>query len=122
MSYSRRMVGLKRWVMPLPYAAKDDWFNRLGGLLDLVGSRNCETCNHLPQLLAGGDVGNSDFAELLEIEQGQALWKQFAVDDALTEAGDDPEADAPGKLVHRRADSLQIVRFDVLQAVSQHHP
>ena len=78
-----------------------------------------EAGDHLAEFLAGGDVGDPDFAELREIEQRQALGEQLAVDDALAEARDDPEADAAGKLVERRADALQIVRFDVLQAVAQ---
>src|SRR5437764_3136093 len=64
----------------------------------------------------------ADLAELLEVEKRQALGKQLAIDDALAQTGDDSEADATSQFVHCRADALQIVRFDVLQAVSQHHP
>ncbi len=63
-----------------------------------------------------------DFAEVGEIEQGQALGEELAVDDALAKAGDDAEADAAGKLVERGADALEVVRFDVLEAVAQHDP
>ena len=67
-------------------------------------------------------MAEADFAELLQVEQGQALGKQFAVDDALAEAGDDPEADPPRQFVERRADAAEVVRFDVLQAVAEHDP
>ena len=42
--------------------------------------------DHLAQLLPGGDVADADFAELLQVEQGQALGEQLAVDDALAKA------------------------------------
>ena len=130
------MVGLKLWVIALAIAQRSDaavtavglsFELRLGrttsGLRStLVGVGDAEPGDHLAQLLPGGDVGDADFAELLEVEQGQALGEQLAVDDALAEARDDPEADAAGELVERGADALQIVRFDVLEAVAQHDP
>src|SRR6185369_5170779 len=109
--------------MPLPYAAKAHWFNRLGDLLfDLVGAGDGEASDHLAQFLASSDVRDADLAELLQVEQRQALGEQLAIDDALAEAGDHAKADALRKLVHRGADALQIVRFDVLQAVAEHDP
>src|SRR5206468_8787051 len=65
---------------------------------------------------------DADVADLLKIKERQALGEKLAIDHALAEAGDDPEPDAPRKLVHCRADALQIVRFDVLQAISQDDP
>ena len=90
-------------------------------LLNLA-RRNRQARDHLAQLLAGGDVAEANFAELLQVEQGQALGKQLAVDDALAEAGDYAEADAAGELVKCCADTAKIVRFDMLEAVSEHHP
>ena len=52
---------------------------------------------------------DADLAELLEVEQGQALGEELAVDDALAKARNDPEADAAGKLVERRADAAKVV-------------
>jgi len=69
-----------------------------------------------------GDVGDADFAQLLQIEQGQALGEQLAIDHALAEAGDHAETHALRKLVHRRADALEVMRIDVLQAVPEHDP
>src|SRR4029079_14615649 len=91
-------------------------------LLDIVGAGDAQAGDHLAQLLARGDVGDADFAQLLQVEQGQALWEQLAVNDALTEPGYDAEADALRKLVHGGADALPVMRFDVLQAVAQHYP
>src|SRR5881227_1084764 len=91
-------------------------------LFDLVSAGNAEAGDHLSQLLSRGDVRDSDFAQLLEVEQRQALGEELAVDHALAKAGDDPEPDAAGELVERRSDALQIVRFDMLEAVSQNHP
>src|SRR5436305_706645 len=123
MSYSRRIVGLKRWDISrhceelrdeaiqkklreagLLRRARNDGLSDL--LFDLVRSRDAEARDHLAQFLAGGDVTEADLAQLLQVEQGQALREQFAVDDALAKARDDPEADALRKLVHRRADAL----------------
>src|SRR6478672_3322258 len=59
--------------------------------------------DHLPELLARGDMGEADLADRLQVEQGQALGEELAIDDALAEAGDDPEADAARQLVHRFA-------------------
>src|SRR4051812_4806624 len=127
MSYSRRMVGLKRWVMgtantPKPSSVQPRMTKSGDFLLDVVGTRNAKPRNHLPEFLAGGDVADADVAELLEVDQGQALGEQFAVDHALAEAGDDPEADPARKLVHRRADAFEVVRFDVLKPVAKHDP
>ena len=57
-----------------------------------------------------------------EVEQGQALGEQLAVDDALAKAGDDPEADAAGEFVERGADAAEVVAFDMLKAVAQNDP
>src|SRR5689334_482868 len=65
---------------------------------------------------------HSDLSKLLEIEQGQALRKELSVDNALAEARDYAEADAASELVKGGTDALQIVRFDVLEAVPQHDP
>jgi hypothetical protein len=83
-------------------------------LLLFVSAWDAEAGNHLAQLLAGGDVADANVAELLEVEQGEALGKQLAVDDTLAKTRDDAEADPAGELVERRADTLQIVRFDML--------
>src|SRR6478752_4188388 len=88
----------------------------------VVGRRNPEPGDHLAKLLTGGDVGDADFAELVEVEQRQALGEELAVDDALAEPGDDAEADAASEFVERGADATKVVRLDVLQAVPQHHP
>src|SRR4051812_37663684 len=107
MSYSRRMVGLKLWVMAKantrnaafvqPSRLPSTGGKRLSDLgLFLVRRRNRQSADHLAQLLARGDVAEADFAELLQVEQGEALGKEFAVDHALAEAGDDTESDAPG--------------------------
>ena len=106
-------------------AEHSEW--RIGSTADASSARSlgvgdAEAGDHLAQFLPGGDVGDADFAELLQVEQGQALGEQFAVDHALAEAGDDAEADAPRKLVERRADAPEIVRFDMLEAVPQHDP
>src|SRR5688572_13514275 len=90
--------------------------------LNFLGARNAQTGNHLAQLLAGGNVSHPHFAQLREVEQGQALGEQFAVDDALAQARDDAEADAAGELVQSRADAAQVVRIDVLKAVAEHNP
>ena len=86
------------------------------------GAGNAEPRDHFAQFLPGGDVGDADFAEIGEVEQGQALGEQLAVDDPLAEAGDDPEADPPRQFVERRADAAQIVRIDMLEAVAEHDP
>src|SRR3954463_16745700 len=127
MSYSRRMVGLKRWVMgtantPKPSSVQPRMTKSGDFLLDVVGTRNAKPRNHLPEFLAGGDVADANVAELLEVDQGQALGEQLAIDHALAEARDDPEADAARKLVHRGSDALQIVRLDMLQPVPEHDP
>src|SRR3982751_5603487 len=111
MSYSRRMVGLKRWVIGLPYAATALWFNRVLGdlLLDLVGAGDTEPGNHLAQFLAGSDVADADLAELRQVEQRQALGEQLSIDHPFAKTRDDSKADAARKLVHRGADALQIV-------------
>src|SRR5438270_1362016 len=93
-----------------------------GELLLFTGTGNREAGDRLPQLLAGGDVADCDVAGLLEIEERQSFGEQLAIDNALAEAGDNPEPHAPRKLVHCRADTFQIVRFDMLQAVSEDHP
>src|SRR4051794_4624197 len=124
MSYSRRMVGLKLWVIACANTRnRASVQGKLSDLLlDFVGAGDAEARDHLPKLLPCGDVADADLAQLLQVEQGQALGKQLAIDDALAETRNDSEADAASKFVHCRADALQIVRFDMLQAVSQHHP
>jgi len=67
-------------------------------------------------------VGNADFAKLREVDQRQALREQLAVDHALAEAGNHAEAHPAGEFVERGTDTPQIVRFDVLETVPQHHP
>src|SRR3569623_3555462 len=84
--------------------------------------RNGEAGDHLAQFLAGGDVADPDFAKLPEVEKGQALGKQLAVNDALAEARINPETDAARELVESGADALQIVRLNVLQAVAKDDP
>ena len=86
------------------------------------GSGNAKPGDHLAQFLARGDVADADLAELLQVEQGQALGEQLAVDDALAKARNDAEADAARKLVERRADAAHVARLDMLQAVAQHDP
>ena len=39
--------------------------------------------DHLAQFLPRGDVADADLAELLQVEQGQPLGEQLAIDDAL---------------------------------------
>src|SRR5687768_1686330 len=67
-------------------------------------------------------MGNAHLAELLQVQQGQAFRKQLAIDDALAKAGDHAESDALRKLVQSSADTAQVVRFDMLQAVAEHDP
>ena len=67
-------------------------------------------------------MSHADFAQLREVEQGQALGEELAVDDALAEAGDDAEADAAGELVERGADAAEVVRIDMLEAVAENDP
>src|SRR5438270_503454 len=88
-----------------PFTALLEWMlkqiqhdGELSRLLNLAG-RNRQPGDHLAQLLTGGDVAETDFAELLQVEQGQALGKELAVDYALAEAGDDAESDAARELV-----------------------
>ena len=69
-------------------------------------ARNAKTCDHFAQFLARGDMAEAGVGDLLQVEQGQALGEELAVDDALAEAGDDPEPDATGKLVERCTDAL----------------
>src|SRR5207253_5211680 len=83
----------------------------------LAGLRNAQTGNHLAKFLPCRDVAEADFAELLQVEQGQALGKQFAVDDPLAEARNDAKADPAGKLVERGADAAEVVAVDMLEAV-----
>src|SRR5688572_11303931 len=90
--------------------------------LDLFGARDAKAGDHLAQLLAGGNVSHADFAQLREVEEGQALGEELAVDDALAEAGDDAEADAAGELVERGADAAEVVRIDMLEAVAEDDP
>ena len=63
-----------------------------------------------------------DLAELLQIEQGEPLGKELAVDHSLAETWNDPETDAARKLIQSRSNATEIVRFDVLQAIPQHDP
>src|SRR5258708_6249014 len=91
-------------------------------LLDLVRAGDAKAGDHLAQLLARGDVGDSNFAELLQVEHSQSLGEELAVDDALAEAGNDAEADPTRELVERGTDALQIMRFDVLETVPQYDP
>src|SRR4051812_26326756 len=116
MSYSRRIVGLKLWVIACANTRnRASVQGKLSDLLlDLVCSRDAEPRNHLAQFLARRNVAEAHLAQLLQVEQGQALGKQLAIDDALAETRNDSEADAASKFVHCRADALQIVRFDML--------
>src|SRR4051812_47299259 len=76
---------------------------RLCGSGDFLRHRarlgDAKSRNHLAQLLAGGDVGDADLAELGQVDQRQALGEQFAVDDSLAQTRDDAEADAPREFV-----------------------
>ena len=110
MSYSRRMVRLKivghRYFL-LGLSPR----RRPGRFLDLAAagmarpaiiSRNSWRAVMCPMPTS---------PRSREVEQGQALGEQFAVDDALAEAGDDAEADAAGELVERGADAAEVVRI-----------
>src|SRR3954447_18785866 len=92
---------------------------RRGGAILL---RQREAGDHLAQLLARGDMSNADLAQLLEIEQGEALGEELAIDDPLAEARNDPEADPPRQLVQRIADAAHVPRLDMLHPVPQHDP
>ena len=50
-------------------------------------------------------MSQANLAKLSEIKQGDALREEFAIDDALAEAGDDPESHTPGKFVERGANA-----------------
>src|SRR6476659_2253263 len=65
---------------------------------------------------------DSHLAELLEVEEGEALREQLAVDDALAEARADPEHNAAGKLIERCAHALNTVLIVVLEAVPENYP
>jgi pantoate--beta-alanine ligase len=67
-------------------------------------------------------MGDPDLAEMGKVEQGQALREKLAVDDALAEAGDDPEADPARQLVQSLADAAHVARLDMLHAVPEHDP
>src|SRR6476661_1162266 len=60
--------------------------------------------DHFPELLARGDMGEADLADRLQVEQGQTLGEELAIDDALAEPGNDAETDAARQFVHRLAD------------------
>ena len=81
-----------------------------------------EAGDHLAQFLPRRDMGDADLAELVEIEQGEPLGEELAIDDALAEARNDPEADAAGEFVERVADAAHIARLDILHAVPEHDP
>src|SRR5688500_11242972 len=95
---------------------------RGGARRGLALLRQAEAGDHLAQLLAGGDVAEADVADQGEVEQGQALGEELAIDDPLAEPGNDPETDPPRKLVERRADAPHVARLDMLEAVAQQHP
>src|SRR5579864_342381 len=95
--------------------------SKLGGLA-FARVRDAETRDHLAQLLARRHMPEPRVGDLLEVEEGEALRKELAVDDALAKAWNHPKSDAPGELVESGADALQIMRFDVLEAVSKDHP
>src|SRR4030095_9017514 len=75
--------------------------------------RYLQTGDHLAQFLAGGDVAEPDLAEVADVEQGQPLGEEFAADDALAKAGDDPEADAAGEFIEGCSDAAEVVAVDV---------
>src|SRR5205085_4849847 len=84
--------------------------------------RQRESGDRLPELLPRRDMGEADLADRLQIEQGQALGEELAIDDALAEAGNDPEADPARELVHRLADPAHVARLDMLHAVAEDDP
>jgi hypothetical protein len=115
---------MEMWVITLPPNVHEpaQLFSRQSGLQATFcsgSSRGCRGRNHLAKLLAGGDMADPDLAQMRKVEQGQPLGEQLAIDDPLAKARDDPEADAPRKLVESRADPAQIVRIDVLEAVAK---
>jgi hypothetical protein len=78
-------------------------------LFDLGAGRNGQPRDHLAQLLTGGNVSKPDFAQVGKIEQSQALWEEFSIDDALAKPGDHPETDAARQFVERGTDAAEIV-------------
>ena len=50
------------------------------------GSGKARPGDHFPELLPRGDMGEADLADRLQIEQGQALGEELAIDDPLAEA------------------------------------
>ena len=122
---SGRLSGGRARRLAPSYGAMTKWGYRSqpAGRPSAVNGRERQIGDHFAQLLAGGDVSQCPTSPICcEVEQGQALGEQLAVDDALAEAGDDAEADAAGQLVERGADAAQVVRLDMLEAVPQHDP
>src|SRR5947209_17726100 len=92
------------------------------GSLAFARVRYPQASDHLAELLAGGDVAETHFAELLQVEERQSLGKQLAIDHAFAEARNDAKANTAGELVQSCTDTAQVVRFDVLKPVPEHHP
>jgi hypothetical protein len=84
--------------------------------------QDAEAGDHLAQFLPGGDVADADLAQMRQVEQGQSLGEEFAIDDAFAKARNDAETDAPRQFVQRQPDAAHVVRCDVLQAVAQDDP
>src|SRR5690349_23568099 len=67
-----------------------------------VWRRQIERCHEVTHFLAGRDMAHGErrpdtATTALEVEQGQAVQKQLAIDHALAEARGNAEADPPGQ-------------------------
>ncbi len=67
-------------------------------------------------------MGDRHVAEMGQIEQGQALGEELAVDDPLAEARNHPEADPAAELAQSLADPAHVARLDMLHPVAEHDP
>ena len=61
-------------------------------------------------------------AKVALIDERQARWKQLAVNDALVQAGQGPEAHALGQFGQGVGHALLIARLHIMQAIADYNP